>query len=193
MQRHKFASYADYVHAQEELTLIKIANPHYRCFTSQAVVEAIWKSQRHPVQLGICHGVRDERELDLFERSFGGIWKGTEIVKELCDGDRIVHQDFCHVPDEWVGAADIVYTNSLDHAFDPWKAVKAWLACLSRNGQLFVEWTPWHARLGRHYKADCFAASEEEYRELLSSAGRIEEVFEVQDDPRFKRKIFQVY
>lgn len=200
MQQHYFHSYSDYIHAQERLTLIKVNRPNYRCFTTPVTVRAILACHLQstlmpPHPFGLCHGVRDGKELTMFREAFGGIWIGTEITESLCNGIDVVHQDFTHVPDDWVGIADVIYSNSLDHALDPYKTVRAWLACLNCSGRLYVEWTPWHARLGRHYKADCFAATDREYYALLNRVGSVLKVIEIEERGRrnYVRRIFQVY
>lgn len=208
----EFKSDEEYIEAQRSLTLrklnktLKAQGPEakQRVFTSAKVVDAIQEHYKESHRggiytkiYGLCHGVRQGGELDLFEDRFGGDWIGTEIVEELCDGERVIHADFSDPPrKEWIGNFDIVYSNSLDHARNPYKTVKSWLSCLSPDGCLYIEWTRWHNKLGRRgNKADCFAATEEEYMLLLAAAGRGDDVIEIEDGSgsrRFRRLIFPV-
>jgi hypothetical protein len=41
-----------------------------------------------------------------------------------------------------------VFTNSLDHAFDPLKAVEVWLRQIKEEGLIFIELSPNSGRLG---------------------------------------------
>ena len=188
MQQHEFGKYQDYIDAQCKLTRGKIERGNVRCFTSPFVVEAIRQNHPHPVERGMCHGVRYGEELDMFERELGGRWIGTEIVPELCDGQRIIRADFSDVRNSWIGEFDMIYSNSLDHARDPYKTLKAWIACLSPVGWLYIEWGVWHGKLGqRENKADCFAATEDECLELVLSAGRLCRTIGV-CSPKYTRK-----
>ncbi len=199
MKQHKFKSHEEYIAAQERITRHKTKIKRDRGFTSEKVVQNIVKLFDFNVKNGLCHGVRRGQELDLFESYFGGSWIGTEIVAELCDGKRIIHADFMDLPKDWIGRFDIVYSNSLDHARDPFKTAKTWIASLAPNGRLFVEWTVWHNKLGKKWnKADCWAASESEYLKLLDSAGTVDDVIRVpdratKDNRKFERVIFSVY
>ena len=196
----EFESDKDYIKAQRAVTLRKIERA--RVLVSVKTVNAIWHHFYMPtVFKGLCHGVRQGGELALFESKFGGgDWIGTEIVEELCDGERIIHANFSDPPrPEWLGHFDIIYSNSLDHARDPLETVKTWLTCLVPNGFLYIEWTRWHSKIGnRGNRADCFAATEEEYLSLLEKAGSVDvdNVIEFQDQGSrggsFKRVIFPV-
>lgn len=180
MELITFKSYDAYVAAQRRTTLHKINRPQgYQPFAGQRAVKTIAKAHLHPVHRGLCHGVRGGEELDLFERHVGGDWIGTEIVEELCDGARIIHHDFERRRQDWLGLFDIVYSNSLDHAQHPAVAVYEWLCQLSHTGRLYVEWTKFSTRLGKGWnKADCYAASLDEYIRLIEIHGVVHDVIE---------------
>jgi hypothetical protein len=197
MKLHKFKTYDDYVEAQKRTTRRKMQR-RKRCYTSDGVVDAIVSyhlSAAGNVAYGICHGVRYGEELNKFEARFKeGNWLGTEIVPELCDGVRILNYDFAHVKDGWIGHFDFMYTNSFDHSRDPDETVKIWISCLSPNGRLYIEWTPWHGKLGRGLSsADCFAATKDEYMEIFQKAGTVEHVMELNlASEAFTRYIFVI-
>lgn len=183
MKRHIFGSNKSYIRAQRKVVLIKLDKARQGksrpCFVDSDVVSAIGEFHKTPIKFAICHGVRLGFELDMFRESFNdqGKWIGTEIVKELCDGENIIHQDFSVAKEEWIGKVDLIYTNSFDHARYPEETIKTWLSCLSPNGRAYIEWTRWHSKLGkRGNKADCFAADLEEYREMFEEAGEVEDV-----------------
>lgn len=196
MQQHKFRSNKAYVRAQRTITLRKFAEENPRMFVLPETVNTIRRC--YPSQAGVfnglCHGVRNGDELDLFQSAFSrhSLWIGTEIVKELCDDERILNMDFSEVRKGWIGSFDLIYSNSLDHARDPYRTVRAWLSCLAPEGKLYVEWTKWHDKLGRRgNRADCFAATFQEYDDLFSSAGRVADILSVPGD--VVRRIFVVY
>lgn len=191
MQSHSFKSHDDYIETQIRLTRKKIDIGYANhCFTSEKVTNAIHKYHKAEVKYGMCHGVRKGSELDMFDEKFSGEWIGTEITPEICDGERILHRDFNKVDNNWIGNFDVIHSNSFDHSNNPWITIKAWLACLSETGRLYVEWTRWHDKLGKGgiNRADCFAASSEEYRDIFEKAGKVEDVLLIPDRGRKKNK-----
>ena len=195
MQQHIFSEDVDYVEAQTRLTLSRMKQNKLRFCTTPETLAAIRRYHLKEVRKALCHGVRTGEELVLFENLFKtGSWIGTEITKELC-GQKILHRDFTQIDQAWIGSFDLIYSNALDHAQDPWKTLKAWVACLARDGKLYIEWNAWHNKLGHgSNKADCFAADDREYLLLLSEVAHVENVLEVRDlhGKRLLRKIFVV-
>lgn len=56
--------------------------------------------------------------------------------------------DFHERNENWVASASIVYTNALDHSFDPKKALDVWIEQLAPGGLIFVEHTMLHGPKG---------------------------------------------
>lgn len=93
----------------------------------------------------ICMGCRDGTEL--FE--FRDFCRGAKIlgidVTENVNSIRVskVHgvsvrvMDFSDLPKTWDNNFDLVYSNSLDHAYDPYATVKEWHRVC--KGHLFVQ------------------------------------------------------
>ena len=183
MDQHEFRNYRKYAHAQIRHTRRKSRRRKIRCFTHPRIAAAAAVDYGgRPLDLCICHGVRTGAELDMFSAAFGGgQWIGTEITPELCDGKRIMERDFSKTHPEWLDTVDVLYTNSFDHSRDPTATAVAWVSCLRpKTGRLYVEWTKWHSRLGkRGNKADCFAATADEYRSVFESVGTVERVLTV--------------
>lgn len=181
----EFATYQEYFDAQVTLTRHKLAKAgRSKVFTSPAVACAIHRFlESHGKRAGdcLCHGVRTGLELDLFESILGGSWIGTEITPELCDERWLYHWDFSQPRPEWLGRFDLVYSNSFDHSRTPEATAAVWLNQLNSQGTLFVEWTEWHCKLGRYWKADCFAATKDEYGMLFDAVGRLVDVIEIRD------------
>jgi len=118
----------------------------------------------------LCHGARNGRELHLLgDRLPGWTIIGTDIAPDCTKYPGMIHHDFHEPRPEWEGRMDIVYTNALDHALQPDRAVATWIQQLHPFGCLLVEWTPSHA--GHTNNADCFAATLDEYWQLLDVFG----------------------
>ena len=98
----------------------------------------------------LCHGSRNGTELSWFKAAFAEVGGepeviGTDISDTATRFPGMVQWDFHEVRDDWVGAFDVVYTNSHDHAYDPAKAFHAWVGQLAPGGRLVVEHTMAHA------------------------------------------------
>jgi len=190
MERHEFDSYAEYVDTQVGLTRSKVKK-EFGLSSSPEILNAVVQHQcvelGFPLRRGCCHGVRQGQELDFFESAAPDChWVGTEITPELCDEERVFELDFCKRQPHWEGVFDLVYSNSLDHANDPPKAVANWLSTLSDRGRLYIEWSAFHQKLSRasRTKADCFAASIEEYQTMLNRIASVESSFQVKHPRR---------
>lgn len=96
---------------------------------------------------GICHGARNGYEVRWFADRLKAEVVGTDISDTAPQFGLVVH-DFHEPRDEWIGAFDFVYTNSLDQAFDPEKALDVWAKQLTANGCIYVEHTMQHSAAG---------------------------------------------
>lgn len=92
-----------------------------------------------PAEFGICHGTRNGAEQRWFSQALGCSVIGTEISDTAARFPATVQWDFHEPRAEWIGAADFVYSNSLDHAFDPARAVRTWAEQLRPGGYLLIE------------------------------------------------------
>jgi len=122
---------------------------------------------------GLCHGVKEGRELILFEEEFKQRFANADVVgTDLFEQSnlKVVVHDFHKVRSKWLGAFDFVYTNAMDHAHDPFECVRVWLDQLNENGLLFVQWSFSHIELNR---GDCFGATLYEYICLLNKIGEV--------------------
>lgn len=87
----------------------------------------------------LCHGTRNGFEQRIFHDEFGCEVLGTEISSTASQFPMTVQADFHETRDEWLGKADIVYSNSLDHAYDPAKAIRAWASAVRDGGVIVLE------------------------------------------------------
>jgi SAM-dependent methyltransferase len=90
-------------------------------------------------QFILCHGTRNGFEQQVFSRFFGCEVIGTEISPTAAQFPMTVMADFHEPKPEWDGRADIVYSNSLDHAYDPAKALRAWARSVKDRGVIVIE------------------------------------------------------
>ena len=70
--------------------------------------------------------------------------------------------------EEWIGKADIVYSNSFDHSNDPKKTIEAWRDQLNETGSIYLEYNEGQSVCE---PADCLDATETEVKELVENSG----------------------
>lgn len=125
------------------------------------------------VQIGriMCHGSRNGEEVDWFAEEFDAFAWGTDLIKRV--HPKVIPWDFHDQLRRWIGAFDLVYSNSLDHAHDPELALKTWAEQLAENGRLCIQWSSWSTR---SVMGDCFGGSFDEYVMLLNHVGSVRDV-----------------
>jgi hypothetical protein len=131
-------------------------------------------------RFGICHGVRTGYEVWRLRNLLGIEVIGTDIapVEQAFGGVTVVRWDFHDRNPEWIGQADIVYSNSWDHSYDPEQMIKTWIEQLSPQGILVLSWTPHHAE--EVDAGDCFSCNLDEFLRFLLKHIRIVEIHTVQ-------------
>ena len=79
------------------------------------------------VQAILCHGTRNATEQRYFLESFPQAKiTGTEISPTADQFPMTVQWDFHEVNADWTGRMDIVYSNAIDHSYDPVLALRVW-------------------------------------------------------------------
>ena len=122
-----------------------------RVWADEATLAIIGKYiQSHVDQIkgGICHGTRRGYEQAELSRLIGCQVVGTEISDTAKDFANTVQWDFHECKPEWKESFSFVYSNSLDQAFDPRKALDTWVGQLRSNGLLFIEHSMSHSAVG---------------------------------------------
>lgn len=117
-------------------------------------------------RLAVCHGARNGWEVQTLRTLLACQIIGTDIAPTAADYG-LIELDFHDCPPSWQDRFDLVYSNSLDHAYDPRKALTAWVASLRPGGRLYLS----HCRNSTYTQneADCYGASLAEYDALVAS------------------------
>jgi hypothetical protein len=120
----------------------------------------------------LCHGTRNGAEIKWFRKHLPGAIKvlGTEIADTAGQFPDTIQWDFHDIKPEWVGAWDVIYSNSWDHAFIPRQAFRNWMESLSPRGLLFLEHTRYHTP-AHVDDLDTFGATLPALRGLLDEIG----------------------
>ena len=116
-----------------------------RVFADRLTLEVVadYLRPRGP-RFGICHGARNGWEVARLRELLGGDVIGTDISDTAEMVPDMVQWDFHEPNPDWVGRFDYVYTNSLDQAFDPERALATWADQLAPGGLIIVEHTMMH-------------------------------------------------
>lgn len=174
MQLITFPNYQRYYKAQLHADWRKSAQVGFRPNEIEAVVEWCHGHGNAPVPWRVlCHGARTGQEIDEFRKlvSPAATVIGTDLFPR--DHGQVLEWDFHKQREEWIGQFDIVYSNSLDHTYDPHQLLPVWFAQLSSLGILAIQWNTnnvW-TRGG-----DCFGAGLHEYMDLMNQYGRVRDL-----------------
>ena len=90
-------------------------------------------------KFGICHGTRRGLEQRWFRQYLGCEVIGTEISETATEFPDTIQWDFHETKPEWLNSVDFIYSNSLDHSYDPERCLNAWVSCLRTSGLLIIE------------------------------------------------------
>jgi len=122
-------------------------------------------------KFALAHGTRSGREQSWFMEFLPGVRVlGTEL-SPLAAGPNTVVMDFHEVKPEWIGQADFVYSNALDHSYNATFAVQQWMKEVSPEGVLIIEWSMMHTKAGLKGKVDIFGGTLQEFQHLIHNAG----------------------
>ncbi len=176
MRLYKHKNYKEYKKIQTKANKRKIRLV-WAAGKEIEVVSNYIKEHIPDAKFGICHGVRNGWEVERFRKHLGIKVIGTEISDTANDFKNVINWDFHKIKPEWIGNVDFIYSNSLDHSYDPGYCITQWMKCLKPSGRCFVEWS--NASLNKWDECDCFSASDEEYHKLFSNNFVVETVVHV--------------
>ena len=164
MNVYAYPTYADYKAYQERGNAHKIGNVWAR--EDNIEMLSRWLLGHVPnLQFGICHGTRRGKEQEWFRKHLGIEVIGTEIASSATQFQHTIQWDFHEVKPEWIDAVDFIYSNSLDHSYQPRACLDAWMRCVRKTGACIIEWSRGAARGSRF---DPFSATEEEYAAMFA-------------------------
>ena len=139
------------------------------------------------VRFGICHGTRRGKEQEWFIKYLDCDVIGTEISDTAEQFPHTIQWDFHEVKPEWVDSADFIYSNSLDHSYDPEKCLDAWMSCVSPGGVCILEHSSGHERA---HITDPFGAHVSQMPYLILNWGKGKyAVREIIDAPSKKKSL----
>ena len=141
MKIHEYKNYEEYVKAQEEGVYnhpVVPDNINYEWiqypdieFIKDSVITHYFNELKITPKYGICHGAKLGKENKWFEEVTGIDFIGTDIVVETNEEMKLIRWDFHKIKEEWKNKFDVIYSNSLDHSYDPRLALRQWTSCLS--------------------------------------------------------------
>ena len=94
---------------------------------------------------GICHGARNGYEVKYFRKHLDSEVIGTDISDTAKNFPNMVVWDYHDQNPKWVKSFDFVYSNSLDQALYPERALKTWAHQLNESGRIYIEHTIEHS------------------------------------------------
>lgn len=97
------------------------------------------KDRISDIRLGLCHGTRQGLEQKWFKEKLSCEMIGTEISDTAINYPNTIQWDFHDVKPEWISSVDFIYSNSLDHSYNPEKCLNAWVSCLTDDGIIILE------------------------------------------------------
>ena len=176
MKLFKHESYEKYIEAQKEgvynhpevpdainYEWIKYADV---LFIRDNIIIPYFNSLNIIPKYGICHGAKLGKENLWFEKETGIDFVGTDISIENEEKAKVIRWDFHEVKEEWKNKFDVIYSNALDHSYDPLYALKQWASCLSQHGICVLEWSI-NSSEDHVTHVDPFGASIEEYKSII--------------------------
>jgi len=175
MKLLKYKNYDDYVKTQTEANKAKLKGV-WAVKREIITISKYIKRNIPDASFGICHGVRNGWEVEIFKSVLKVNVIGTEISETASQFENVIQWDFHKIKDEWIGNVDFIYSNSWDHSYDPPYCLDQWMRCLKPTGRCFIEWSIFHSDVDVS-DADCFGASIYEYQQIISRKYVIKHIY----------------
>lgn len=154
--QHNYAGgYAEYRATQIKHNKRKLGNVWADATTLSKIVDDL---RIHGLgATGICHGARNGFEVTWLREHLDGEVIGTDISETATEFPHMYIWDFHDDNPDWLGQFDFVYTNSLDQAMEPARALNAWAKQITPRGRIYIEHTMAHSA-GSANEMDPFGA-----------------------------------
>ena len=138
-------------------------------------------------KVGLCHGTRQGHEQLHFSKHLDIAVMGTEISDTAEQFPQTIKWDFHDVQDAWVDNIDFIYSNSLDHSYDPIYCLKQWFKCLRVGGICILGWEKSDGHIEKEkagllsskdseIQGDPFCGTLEAYAKIIKIAGETDGV-----------------
>lgn len=190
MKLYAYKDYAEYKRLQTERNKTKLqANPDIVWVEKEEIglLAGYIRASLPEARFGLCHGTRGGKEQAWLREALGIPVLGTEISDTASRFPDTIQWDFHEVKEEWLGRVDFIYSNALDHSYDPRLCLRQWLRCVRPGGLCALHWSPEHAPAGGPNYSGCAWGTTQDYRELIEAEFRIADVLRRRD-----REIFIV-
>ena len=125
--------YERYVKIQTEANVAKI-DEMFEIEENVKMLSNYLKKELPTIKFGICHGTRRGKEQEWFRKYLSTDVIGTEISETAIKFPNTIQWDFHKVKKEWLNNVDFIYSNSLDHSYDPKFCLTQWFSCLKKGG-----------------------------------------------------------
>ena len=142
-QHHYAGGYAEYRDTQVKYNKRKLDNVWADEVTLSRIVDDLRSNGLGAT--GICHGARNGFEVTWLREHLGGDVVGTDISETASEFPYMHVWDFHEDNPDWLGKFDFVYTNSLDQAMEPARALNAWAQQITPRGRIYIEHTMAHS------------------------------------------------
>lgn len=165
MKKYSYQNYQNYLNAQIDTTTKKMGKMSW---IEDRIINTI-ADYVGDCESVLCHGTRSGEEQIKFKERFGEqcFVVGSELHPDGAKYPMTVVHDFNEVYEEWVGRFSIVYSNALDHCFDPEKTLSVWSDQVNENGKLIIEWHPGSGGHSNVSASDPFTATDFEIGEIM--------------------------
>ena len=177
--------YEAYVKSQIYINLKKIDFPGPDAKRIAKISQDI-KKNIPDLKFGLCHGTRQGYEQSRFRKSLGVEVIGTEISYTATEFSDTIEWDFHNIKEEWLGNVCFIFSNSLDHSYDPITCLKTWMSCIKPGGRIYLQRgnddrpnkspmlldTSLNVKNDKDIQADCFQCTETVFAEIVKLAGQ---------------------
>lgn len=151
VQLHKYESDGQFDYqAYREAQIGKACSDSSDTWADQKTLDLISdyaKANIPNISFVLCHGSKSGMESTYLGDQLNCEAVGTDISPPKA-AKGVVEWDFHDRREDWINRASVVYTNALDHSFDPQKALSAWIEQLAPGGLIFLEHTMLHGPQG---------------------------------------------
>lgn len=142
---HEYQSYEQYRDAQIHHNKRKLSNIWADDVTLDRVAALVLAQDHGEIVRGLCHGTRNGFEQNyLIGANPGFEVIGTDISDTAETFENSLHWDFHDAREDWIGAFDFIYSNSLDQSWKPRAALTVWLNQVRKGGIVIIEHSESH-------------------------------------------------